>query len=127
MGAEWDAIERAEERLTAHSAERRQQLERRDRRRRLLPWLLAPLIFPAAGAAALLAVIERAGGDFGEWPVWRAVAVVAAGFALPAALSAWVARRGGVVEAIAWALVCVSVQVALVVGVGFLALGLGPD
>jgi hypothetical protein len=127
MGAEWDAIERAEERLAAHSVERRQQLERRERRRRVLPWLLAPLIFPAAGAAVLLAVLEGAGGDFGAWPVWRAVVVVAAGFAVPAALSAWVARRAGVAEAIAWALVCVSVQVALVVGVGFLALGLGPD
>jgi hypothetical protein len=37
-----------------------------------------------------------------------------------------VARRGGVAEAILWALACVGVEVALVFGVGFLALGLGP-
>jgi hypothetical protein len=127
MGADWDAIERAEERLVAHSAKRRRQLARRERRRRLMPWLLAPLVLPAAGAAVLLVVIEGAGGDFGDWPLWRAVAVVAAGFALPAALAAWFARRQGALEAAAWAFVCACVQVALVLGVGFLALGLGPE
>jgi hypothetical protein len=92
-----------------------------------MPWVLAPLVFPALGAAALLAVVESEGGDLGGWPTARAVVVVAAAFALPAALSAWFARRQGVVEALAWALVCVCAQVAMVVGVGFLALGLGPD
>jgi hypothetical protein len=127
MGADWEAITRAEERLTVRSAERRSQIERRDRKRRVLPWLLSPLILPAAGAAALLAIVEGAGGDFGDWPTWSAVAAVAAAFALPAALSAWFARHQGAFEAITWTIVCVGVEVALVFGVGFLALGLGPD
>jgi uncharacterized membrane protein YhhN len=127
MAADWEAITRAEERLTAHSEQRRSQLERRDRRRRVLPWLLAPLVLPAVGAAVLLAVIENAGGDLREWPVGRAAAVVAAAFVLPAALSAWFARRNGAVEAIAWAVVCLCAEVALVFGLGFGVLGLGPD
>jgi hypothetical protein len=110
-----------------HSAERRGRLARRDRRRRWMPWLLAPLVFPALGAAALLAVVESEGGDFGGWPTMRVVLVVAAAFALPAALSAWFARRQGVFEALVWAVVCVCAQIGMVVGVGFLALGLGPD
>jgi hypothetical protein len=124
MGTDWEATE---QRLVARSEERRTALERRARRRRWKPWLLAPLVLPALGAAALLALIEGEGGDLGGWSTARAVAVVAASFAVPAALAGWFARRQGVVEAVAWAVVCVAVQVALVVGVGFLALGLGPD
>jgi hypothetical protein len=127
MGTEWETIDRAEERLVARSAERRTQLARRERRRRWLPWLLAPVVLPAAGAAVLLFVVERAGGDFGEWTTAEVVAVIAAGFLVPAVLSAWFARRLGVVEAIAWAVACVCVEGALVIGVGFLALGLGPE
>lgn len=124
MGTDWEATE---ERLVARSAERRGALDRRDRRRRWLPWVFAPLVLPVAGAAVLLAVIEGEGGDFGGWATGQAIAVVVASFVVPAALAAWVSRRQGLVEAFAWALVCVGVQVALVVGVGFLALGLGPD
>jgi hypothetical protein len=127
MSTEWEAIDRAEERLVARSEQRRSQLARRDRRRRWLPWLLAPVLLPAAGAAVLLFVIERAGGDFGAWSTGEAVAAVAAGFAVPAAFSAWFARRLGAFEAIAWAVACVCIEAALVFGVGFLALGLGPD
>jgi hypothetical protein len=124
MGTDWEATE---QRLVARSEERRTALERRARRRRWRPWLLAPLVLPALGAAALLALIEGEGGDLGGWSTPQAVAVVATSFAVPAALAGWFARRKGVVEAVAWAVVCVAVQVALVVGVGFLALGLGPD
>jgi hypothetical protein len=127
MGTEWETIDRAEERLVARSAERRTQLARRERRRRWLPWLLAPVVFPAAGAAVLLFVVERAGGDFGDWTTGQVVAVIGAGFLVPAVLSAWFARRLGAVEAIVWAVACVCVEAALVIGVGFLALGLGPD
>jgi hypothetical protein len=127
MSADWEAIERAEERLEAHSAERRTALHRRDRRRRLLPWLLAPFVLPAIGAAALLAIVEDEGGDLGSWPTGRAIAVVAACFAVPAALAAWSARRQGVLETLAWTVVCVGAQVAMVFGIGFLALGLGPE
>ena len=127
MSADWEAIERAEQRLEAHSAERRSALERRDRRRRLLPWLLAPFVLPAIGAAALLAIVENEGGDLGSWPTARAVAVVAACFAVPAVLAAWSARRQGIAEMLLWAVVCVGAEVAMVVGVGFLALDLGPQ
>jgi hypothetical protein len=127
MSTEWDAIERAEERLVARSAERHSRLARRERRRRWLPWLLAPLVLPALGAAALLAAIESEGGDFAGWSTAEVVVTVVAGLVVPAALSAWFARHQGAVEAIAWAVVCACVQVALVFGVGFLALGLGPE
>ena len=88
--------------------------------------MLAAVLLPLAGAAAVLAVIEGAGGDLSDWPLWQAIAVPAALFAVPALLSAVLARRRGVVEALAWPLVCLGVQFALVVGVGFLALGYGP-
>jgi hypothetical protein len=123
---DWDAVDRAEERLESRSVARRTQLERRDRRRRWLPFLLAPLVLPALGAAALLAVVEQAGGDLSGWPFARAVAVVAAAFLVPAALSAWLARREGIALALLWAVICAAAQLALVVGVGFLALDLGP-
>jgi len=123
MGTDWETTER---RLVEHSAERRSALARRDRRRRWLPWLLAPLLLPALGAAALLFVMEREGGDFRGWATGQAILVVVVAFVVPAALAAWFSRRHGVVEALAWAVVCVGVQVVLVVGVGFLALDLGP-
>jgi hypothetical protein len=123
MAGDWDATE---QRLVAHSHERQGRLAKRDRWRRLLPWLLAPLLLPAAGAAALVAAVESAGGDLSEWPPWQAIAVPAAAFVVPAALSAWFSRRQGALEAVAWAIACVAVQVALVFGVGFLALGFGP-
>ena len=122
--SDWDVVD---ERLEAHSAERRTALARRDRRRRVLPWVLSPFLLPGLGAAVLLWLMEDAGGDFGTWPLGRTLAVVAACFVVPALLSGWFARRQGVVEALVWALVCVAAQLALVVGVGFLALGLGPD
>jgi hypothetical protein len=84
-------------------------------------------MLPALGAAALLYVVEDAGGDFGSWPAARAIAVIAAAFAVPALLSGWLARREGIPTALLWALVCAAAQLAMVVGVGFLALGLGPD
>ena len=94
--------------------------------RRWLPWLLAPVVLPLLGAAAVVAVFEAAGGDLSEWPLWQAIAVPAALFVVPAGVAGWVARRQGAVEAVAWAIVCVAVQFALVLGVGFLALGYGP-
>jgi hypothetical protein len=123
MGTDWEATER---RLVERSAERRSALDRRARRRRWLPWVFAPVVLPVAGAAVLLAVMEGEGGDFRGWAVGQAVLVVAASFVVPAVLAGWLARRQGVLEAVAWAFVCVGVQVALVAGVGFLALDLGP-
>ena len=122
--SDWEATEA---RLDERSAARRGELVRRDRRRRWLPWLLCPLILPAAGAAVFLYVLDSAGGDFRGWTTWHVLAVIAGCLLVPAALSAWVGRRNGVLEAIAWALACAAVEFALVMGVGLLALGLGPS
>jgi hypothetical protein len=81
---------------------------------------------PILGAAAVVGVIEAAGGDLGAWKTWQVVAALAAALVVPAGLSLWLVRRDGVVQAIAWAVVCAGLQVALVFGVGFVALGLGP-
>jgi hypothetical protein len=89
--------------------------------------IVAALLLAAAGAAVLLVLVEEAGGDFGDWPQWQAIAVPVAAFVVPAALTALLFRRRGVVEALLWAIVCAAVQFALVFGVGFLWLGLGPE
>jgi hypothetical protein len=89
-----------------------------------LPWLLGPLVLPALGAVVVVALVEKVALD--SWAVWQAAAALGAAFLVPAVVAAVVARRRGVVEAIAWALACIGVEVALVFGVGFLALGLGP-
>ena len=89
--------------------------------------LVVPLVLAAAGAALLVALLEAAGGDFSSWPTWQAIAVPAAAFAVPALLSAAVTWRFGWFQAILWAVVCAAVQFALVLGVGFLALGYGPS
>ena len=89
-------------------------------------WLLAGVALPIVGAAAVVALIEGAGGDFGSWETWQAVAALAAAVVVPAGVSVWLVRRSGVLQAGAWALVCAGLQVALVFGVGFVALGLGP-
>jgi hypothetical protein len=96
----------------------------RDARRGWVPWLLAPLVLPALGAAAVVALVETV--ELDSWEVWQVAVVLGALFVIPAALSAFAARRFGVAEAIAWALACAGAELALVFGVGFLALGLGP-
>jgi cytochrome bd-type quinol oxidase subunit 2 len=95
-----------------------------DARRGWAPWLLGAVVLPAIGAAAVVAVVE--GVDLDAWESWQAAALLAALFVVPAAAAAVVARSFGVVEALAWALACAGIQLALVFGVGFLALGLGP-
>ena len=93
-------------------------------RRGWWPWLIGALVLPVVGAAAVVAVVEQV--DLAGWDSWQAAAVLAALFAVPGLLSAWAARSFGVVEALAWALATIGAQLALVFGVGFLALGLGP-
>jgi hypothetical protein len=122
-GTDWEATE---ERLVAHSDERRARLARRDRRRSRLPWFVCPVLLPALGAAAVLALLQDAGGDLGDWSTGQAVAALAGAFLVPSLLAGWFGRRRGVAEAIAWMMACAAVQLALVVGVGFLALDLGP-
>jgi hypothetical protein len=88
---------------------------------------VVPLVLAAAGAAAVVGMLEAAGGDFGAWPTWQAIAVPAAAFVVPALLSAAVTWRYGWAQALLWAVVCAAVQFALVFGVGFLALSYGPS
>jgi hypothetical protein len=95
-----------------------------DARRGWTPWLVGAVVFPVLGASAVVALVEEV--DLAAWASWKAAAALAGLFAVPALLSGFVARAFGVVEAFAWALACLGVQVALVFGVGFLALGLGP-
>jgi hypothetical protein len=94
-------------------------------RRGWTPWLAGAVVLPVVGAAAVVALVNEA--DLAAWADWQAGAAVTAGFAVPAALSSVAARRHGWIEAAAWALACVGIQVALVFGVGFLALDLLPD
>jgi hypothetical protein len=89
--------------------------------------LIAPLLLAAAGAAIVVALLEVAGGDFSDWDTWQAIAAPVAAFVVPALLSGWLSRRLGAVEAVLRAIACVAVQVALVFGIGFLALGYGPE
>ena len=96
----------------------------RDARRGWIPWLLGPIVLPAVGAAVVVALSESARLD--GWEVWQAAAALIAAFLVPAVLAGWAGLRGGVLEAIFWALACIGVEFALVFGVGFLALGLGP-
>jgi MFS family permease len=119
--ADW---EEAEARLETRSAERRASLDKRDRRRRLAPWLICPTVLPAAGAAALVAVLREA--DEKSWPAGQTAAAAIACVLVPSLLAGWIGRRHGRIDAVLWALVCAAIALALAFGVGFLALDLGP-
>jgi cytochrome bd-type quinol oxidase subunit 2 len=95
-----------------------------DARRGWTPWLVGAVVLPVVGAAAVVALVE--GADLGEWESWQAAAALAALFLVPALLAAFVARAFGFAESVAWFFACAGLQLALVFGVGFLALGLGP-
>ena len=95
-----------------------------DMRRGWAPWLAGAVVLPVVGAVAVVALVE--GVELADWASWQAAAALAALFAVPALLAAVSAWGFGVIEAIAWALACIGMQLALVFGVGFLALGLGP-
>jgi hypothetical protein len=71
------AVEDAEVRLESRSRERQVQLEKRDRRRRLTPWLICLVPLPALGAGVLLAVIDASGGDLRDRSPAAAAAIVA--------------------------------------------------
>ena len=120
------AVEDAEDRLESRSRQRRAQLERRDRRRRLAPWLACLVPLPVLGAGALLAIMDGLGGDLRELSAGAAAAVVAACLLVPALLSARIGRRHGRLDAVLWGLVTLAVELALVFGLGFALLDLGP-
>jgi hypothetical protein len=120
------AVEDAEVRLESRSRERRAELERRDQRRRLAPWLLCLVPLPALGAGALLGIVDASGGDLRDLSAGAAAALVAGCLLAPALLSAWVGRRHGRLDAVLWGLVTLAVELALVFGLGFALLDLGP-
>jgi hypothetical protein len=120
------AVEDAEVRLESRSQQRRAGLERRDRRRRLAPWLICLVPLPAAGAGLLLAIIDGQGGDLGELSTASSIAVIAGCLLVPALLSGWIGRRHGRLDAVLWALVTLAIELALVFGLGFAVLDLGP-
>jgi hypothetical protein len=120
------AVEDAEVRLESRSRERRAGLERRERRRRLIPWLVCLVPLPALGAGLLLAIVDGQGGDLRELSDAAAVSLVAGCLLAPALLSGWVGRRHGRLDAVLWALVTLAIELALVFGLGFAVLDLGP-
>ena len=124
MDSDLKAVEDAE--VGLRSQERQAWRERRKRRRRLTPWLICLVPLPAAGAGLLLAIIDGQGGDLGELSTASSVAVIAGCLLVPALLSGWVGRRHGGLDAVLWALVTLAIELALVFGLGFAVLDLGP-
>jgi hypothetical protein len=120
------AVEEAEGRLESRSRERRAGLERRDRRRRLAPWLICLVPLPALGAGVLLAILDGHGGDLREQSGPAAALIVAGCLLVPALVSGWVGRRHGRVDTVLWAFVTLAIELALVFGLGFAVLDLGP-
>jgi hypothetical protein len=88
-------------------------------------WVLR-ILLPFLGAAAVLAALEQAGGDLGDWSSAAAVAIPVAILLVPAVVSGVLARRDGIPLAILWFLVTLAAELALVFCVGLVALGLGP-
>ena len=126
MDVDLKAVEDAEVRLESRSQQRRAELERRDKRRRITPWLLCLIPLPAVGAGTLLAIIDTSGGDLRELSAGAAAGLVAACLLVPALLSGWIGRRHGRVDAVLWGLVTLAVELAIVFGLGFAVLDLGP-
>jgi hypothetical protein len=87
-------------------------------------WALR-VVLPLLGAAAALAILEGE-GDLGPFSPAAAIVIPVAVLGLPAVVSAWLARRDGVGDAILWLLVTLAAELALVFGVGLVGLGLGP-
>ena len=109
-------MEGAETRVRDRATARQRAADRRERRRSWTVWALRVLL-PVLGAAAVLLVLERR-----DWSTLAA----AAALAVPAVVSAWLARRDGVADVILRLLVTLAAELALVFGVGLVLLGLGP-
>ena len=122
---EWEEVERAEARLDQRARERAARRRRRRRWAAVFRWT-ALLTLPAAGSAALTAIVESNGGDLGSGSEAKAAAVVLAAFLGPALGAAVVWRRRGAVAAVAAALAVAFAAVGLTFGVAFTVLGYGP-
>jgi hypothetical protein len=120
------ALERAQTRLDAHAQQRSQWRARRARWRAIRAWVLALVILPAAAAAGFVAVLDAAGGDLRAWSSAEAVVFVVGALVAPAAVCAWFARVLGRYPAAGLAVCTMLIEIALVFGVGFVALGHGP-
>lgn len=118
-------MEHAESRVRERAVARQRAADRRRRRRSGAVWTLRVLL-PLLGAAAVLAAVEQAGGDLGDWSPTAAAAVPVGLLLVPAVISAALARHEGIALAFLWLLVTLAAEVALVFCVGFVALGLGP-
>jgi hypothetical protein len=127
MSEDEDVSVAAQTRIAARNRERQRREARRARRERILLWLCAPLLLPAAGAAAAVAVLEHEGGDLSGWSSGSAALLTAALFGLPALATLWLARRRGRIEPLGWAAITLLTQVALVFWVGLVLLGYGPE
>ena len=125
-GQDADFAVAAQARIAGRNRERERKAAKRARRERIVLWVCAPLLLPAAGATAALAVLDNAGGDLSGWSGGSVALVTAAVFGLPAALSAWLARRRGRIEPLGWAAITLLAEIALVFWVGLIALDLGP-
>jgi cytochrome bd-type quinol oxidase subunit 2 len=123
----WEVYERAEARLAARAEAREARERRRARRVAVLSWAAATALLPLIGAAIVVFVVERAGGDLGDWSDAAAAAFLGAAFLVPAAAGAWLRRRDGWIVAGAVACGTLALQVSLVFGLGFAVLGFGPD
>jgi hypothetical protein len=121
----WEAVDHAEERLQERATARQRTDVRRRRRRSGAAWILR-IGLPLLGAAAVLATLQSGDGTLGRWSAGTAAAIVAAELLVPAVVVGATARRSSFVEAVLWFLVALAAEVALVFGVGFAALGLGP-
>jgi len=120
----WEAVDHAEQRLQERAAARQRTDVRRRRRRSGAAWSLR-IALPLLGAAAVLATLESGDGDLGRWSAGTAALIVAAELVVPAVAVGLTARRSPV-EALLWFLVALAAEVALVFGVGFALLDLGP-
>ena len=127
MSEDADFSVAAQTRIAARNRERERKDAKRARRERILLWLFAPVLLPVAGAAAALAVLEGEGGDHSGWSSASVALFPAAVFGLPAALSAWLARRRGRIEPLGWPAITLLAQIALVFWVGLVLLGYGPE
>jgi hypothetical protein len=121
----WEAVDHAEERLRERAVARQRSETRRRRRRSGAAWILR-VGLPLLGAAAVLATLQSAGGDLSRWTPATAAAIVAGELLVPALATGLTARHEPPFEAALWALVALAAEVALVFGVGFEVLGLGP-
>jgi hypothetical protein len=116
----------ARTRIAHRTRERERKATRRHRIAGVLLWLCAPLLLPAAGAAAGVKILDDAGGSLERWSTPAAAGIGLAVFGLPMLLTVLLAHGRSRLERLAWALITLFAEVALMFWVGFVILGYGP-